>query len=129
MLIHLIPVTIMSFCFSCTTLYPSYFPVYGKTLLWGGNLSSFPFYVNQIFALLHSGMVSFVFWILMKDDWKMLLAHIIPLYSVVLFLFITEGNIVLGSKWCWYCLVYSLVYLFEPLWNKPIYNKSIIEDK
>ena len=87
-----------------------------ETLLWGGNLFTFPYIVNQILALMHSGLVSFVFYILMKNDKKILLAHIIPLYSVIMFLFITEGTIILGSKWCWYCLIYSIVYLSEPMW-------------
>jgi len=115
-LLHLIPVFIMSFCFSCTILYPGYFPIKSKTLLWGGLLNS-SYIINQFCALLHSGIVSFVFYILMKNEKNIMYAHIIPLYIVILFLFITEGTITLGSKWCWYCLVYSFVYIFESKWN------------
>jgi hypothetical protein len=117
-LLHLIPIFFMSLCFSCTILYPSYFPIDSETLIWGGNISGFSFIVNQIFALLHSGIVTIVFYIVMKNDKRVLLAHIIPLYMIILFLFITEGNLMLGSKWCWYCLIYSIIYIADPIWYK-----------
>ena len=43
-------------------------------------------------------------------------AHLIPLACVVSFLWITEGRMDFGSKWCTYCLIYSFVYVAEPLW-------------
>jgi len=115
-ILHIIPIFFMCLLFSCTILYPSYFPVNGKTLLWGGDISIFPFMINQLFALLHSGIVTIIFYIFMKNDKRVLIAHVMPLYMIISFLFITEGTIMLGSKWCWYCLVYSLIYIMDPIW-------------
>ena len=30
---------------------------------------------------------------------------------------ITEGSLALGSKWCTYCLIFSVAYLSDPLWG------------
>jgi len=124
-LAHLIPVLGMSFAFACTTLYDGKFPHAGPTLLWGGDFSHWPFALIQTAALLHSGVVAYVFWLLMRDDLSMLLAHLLPLYAVITTLAVTEGTIMLGSKWCTYCLIYSVVYLTEPLWYSPSQDSAV----
>ena len=116
-LAHTVPIVFMSFAFACTTLYPGNFPWPAESLLWGGDFSTWPFSLIQAAALLHSGLVAFDFWLLMRDDIRVLLAHLVPLYSVIATLALTEGTIMLGSKWCTYCLIYCFVYLSEPLWH------------
>ena len=69
----------------------------------------------QAGAVLHSGLVAWGFNLIgMKG--RVLLAHQIPLALVVTTLWLTEGRMDFGSKWCSYCLVYSFVYAAEPLW-------------
>lgn len=114
--IYLIPTICMSISFGCTILYQSNFPINHYTLLWGGDLSKPSIIVNEIVALIHSGLITLIFYLLMKKEKKILLIHVIPFYTIILFLFITEGTITLGSKWCWYCLIYSVIYITEPLW-------------
>jgi len=114
---HLVPVLGMSFAFACSTLWEGQWPVAGPSLLWGGDFSAWPFSLIQAAALLHSGLVAFDFWLLMRDDTPMLLAHLLPLYAVIGTLAYTEGTIMLGSKWCTYCLLYCFVYIADPLWH------------
>lgn len=113
-LMHLVPVIGMSFAFACTYLVPSYFPVAKPTLHWGGDFTAWPFAMIQVAAALHSGLVAYVFTLVMP--FRVALVHIMPLLGVITTLAVTEGTIELGSKWCTYCLVYSFVYIAEPLW-------------
>ena len=113
---HAIPCLIMSFCFGCTMLTSANFPSGDETLFWGGDFSDYPFVVIQIGATLHSGLVAFGFYYFCNMRGAVLYAHLIPLAGVVSFLWITEGRMDFGSKWCSYCLIYSLVYACEPLW-------------
>ena len=36
---------------------------------------------------------------------------------VITILWTTEGTLALGSKWCTYCLIYSILFLAAPLWD------------
>jgi hypothetical protein len=124
--LHLIPVTVMSFAFACTRLTQSNFPVAKDTLFWGGNFEMFPFgasaedgarsifWVVQIGAMLHSGLVAYVFTLVMPS--RVCKAHLGVLACVVGTLLVTEGRMDFGSKWCSYCLIFSFVYLADPLW-------------
>jgi len=114
-LVHAIPCLVMSFCFGCTMLVDSVFPRQGKTLFWGGDFSDYPFWVIQIGACVHSGIVAMGF-SLVGMQGRVLAAHLIPLACVVATLWITEGRMDFGSKWCSYCLIYSAVYILEPVW-------------
>ena len=111
---HAVPVLIMSFCFACTDTIDAYFPVAGKTLRWGGDFSSWPNWFISVCALLHSGVVALGFVFTMER--RVWMVHVFFLYCVIGTLAVTEGNVMLGSKWCTYCLVYSGVYLADPLW-------------
>jgi hypothetical protein len=52
--------------------------------------------------------------------------HLATLATVVSTLIFTEGRMDLGSKWCTYCLIYSVVYIAEPLWlSKPSKQEAI----
>jgi hypothetical protein len=42
--------------------------------------------------------------------------HVLTLAAVMTLLITTENTLALGSKWCSYCLVYSVVYLLAPYW-------------
>lgn len=48
---------------------------------------------------------------------SVLLAHLFTFGGVIGTLFFTEGTLALGSKWCTYCLIFSLVYATDPLWG------------
>jgi len=153
-LLHLIPVAVMSLAFACTWLVPSpynhsYAPVEkapkytaydgSMTLHWGGDFThsqmlsyiapfanpfgllwAFPeaatLTIIQVAAVAHSGLVAYVFTLVMPP--YMALVHNLVLACVVGTLAATEGTIQLGSKWCTYCLIYSVVYILEPLWYK-----------
>lgn len=113
---HAIPCLIMSFCFGCTMLTDAHFPYGDKTLFWGGDFSDYPFTLIQVGATLHSGLVAAGFYLFCNMRGPVLWAHLLPLAGVVSFLWITEGRMDFGSKWCSYCLIYSFVYVAEPMW-------------
>lgn len=70
--------------------------------------------VIQVAACAHSGLVAYDFTQVMPE--RVAFVHNLVLACVVGTLAATEGTIQLGSKWCTYCLVYSFVYVAEPLW-------------
>lgn len=113
---HALPCLVMSYCFGCTMLVDSNFPRNDKTLFWGGDFSKFPFMLIQFGAVLHSGIVAIGFPLFCGMKGRVLWAHLMPLACVVMFLLISEGRMDFGSKWCSYCLIYSAVYILEPLW-------------
>lgn len=123
--LQFVPVFIMSFCFACTHLVPSLFPKPENTLNWGGDWGwsmkglakgegVTEYWMTQIFSLGSAVHVSIIFWAIMPT--RVFLMHIATLACVVSFQAVTEGTIGLGSKWCTYCLIYSAVYLADPLW-------------
>ena len=78
------------------------------TLCWGGLTAE----TWQI--LVHSGIVAMFFLLLMP--FRVAFAHVGLFGCVISYLYMTEGTLALGSKWCTYCMVYGLFYVFEPLW-------------
>ena len=123
---HIIPVTIMSFAFACTRVIPSKIHS-GGTLFWGGDFTDWPFLMIQIGAILHSGLVAYVFYLLMPR--RVALVHLVTLGLVVSTLLLTEHRMDLGSKWCTYCLIYSIVYVAEPLWLKNSESTNLKNSK
>jgi hypothetical protein len=122
-LLHLLPVVGMSFAFACTYLVPSFFPVEQPTLHWGGDFTMWPWAMIQVAAAMHSGLVAYGFTLVMP--FRVALVHIVPLVCVIATLAITEGTVELGSKWCTYCLIYSFVYIAEPLWCPVEYPAGV----
>lgn len=104
-LAHLVPIAGMMYQFQCSTLVPT---SHGMSICWGGHIAE----TYQI--LIHSGLVAVVFLALMPSIVAM--THVATLAAVMTFLVATESTLALGSKWCSYCLVYSLVYLLAPYW-------------
>ena len=47
----------------------------------------------------------------------MLAVLVVPFLCVITILWTTEGTLALGSKWCTYCLIYSILFLAAPLWD------------
>jgi len=127
--IHSIPCIIMSFCFGCTMLTDAKFPYADKTLFWGGDFSDYPFSLIQVGATLHSGLVAAGFSLFCRMKGPVLWAHLLPLACVVSLLWITEGRMDFGSKWCTYCLIYSAVYICEPIWFPDGAAKDAISSK
>lgn len=115
-LLHLIPCGFMAAAFACTTRKTALFPEPHTTLSWGGDFSTWPFLLVQFGALCHSGIVAVVFFLLMRDEPRVLAVHVGTLALVVTTLALTEGRLDLGSKWCTYCLIFSAVYVAAPLW-------------
>jgi len=153
-LLHVIPVAVMSMAFACTWLVPSpydhsytpdpkapKFTAYDgtQTLHWGGDFThqemtknyigfdigaTLTWLVIQYGACAHSGLVAYDFVILMPaSESNVGLVHNLVLACVVGTLFLTEGTMQLGSKWCTYCLIYSVVYILDPLWYRECITK------
>ena len=51
------------------------------------------------------------------DDRVVLAVLVVPFLCVITILWTTEGTLALGSKWCTYCLIYSILFLAAPLWD------------
>ena len=51
------------------------------------------------------------------DDRIVLAVLVVPFLCVITILWTTEGTLALGSKWCTYCLIYSILFLAAPLWD------------
>ena len=51
------------------------------------------------------------------DDCIVLAVLVVPFLCVITILWTTEGTLALGSKWCTYCLIYSILFLAAPLWD------------
>lgn len=122
---HVIPSAIMSFFFACSITTPSLWPVPKDTMQWGGDFGWSmagvargegvgTFWVNQFFAFLASVHVGVLFWLLCPR--RVFVMHALTLALVLVFQTMTEGTITMGSKWCTYCLIYSIVYITDPLW-------------
>ena len=102
---HLLPILGMMYQFQCSTLVPT---SQGMSICWGGHIAE----TYQI--LIHTGIVAVVFLAMMPAvvAWT----HVLTLAAVMTLLITTENTLALGSKWCSYCLVYSVVYLLAPYW-------------
>ena len=102
---HLLPILGMMYQFQCSSLVPT---KDGMSICWGGHIAE----TYQI--LIHSGIVAVVFALLMPLS--VAIGHCVTLGGVMTFLLVTENTLALGSKWCSYCLIYSVVYLLAPYW-------------
>jgi hypothetical protein len=102
---HLLPIAGMMYQFHCSTIVDT---IHGPSLCWGNVIAE----MYQI--LIHSGIVAFVFVLLMPP--RVALVHVAVLAFVMTTLFVTEGTLALGSKWCSYCLIYSVAYIADPYW-------------
>ena len=51
------------------------------------------------------------------DDRIVLAVLVVPFLCVITILWTTEGTLALGSKWCTYCLIYSILFLAAPCWD------------
>lgn len=112
-LLHAIPLIFgMAFQFACTHLGTSKFPSPHDTLIWGGHSAE----TWQVLAVV--GIVFADFWFIIPEL-SVRLAHCGVFLVVVSTLWVTEGTLSLGSKWCTYCLIFSAVYVSEPLWGPP----------
>ncbi len=114
---HLLPILGMMYQFGCSTLVDS---KDGPSLCWGNVIAE----TYQIF--IHSGIVALVFLLLMPL--RVGLIHVGVLAFVMSLLYTTEGTLALGSKWCSYCLVYSIMYLIDPYWA-PATPKGQVDAK
>ena len=114
--LHLLPMFGMMYQFHCSTIMQS---LTGDTLCWGNSIAE----MYQI--LIVSGLVGVVFAILMPT--RVAIVHCVVLLFVMTTLYTTEGTLALGSKWCSYCLVYSIVYLADPYWAPAGVNDTNIE--
>ena len=76
--------------------------------------------------LIHSGIVAIVFALLMPL--RVSIVHILVLAGVMTTLYVTENTLALGSKWCSYCLIYSVVYIVDPYWA-PLFGGEEVSRK
>mmetsp|Transcript_49004 Transcript_49004/g.129993 ORF Transcript_49004/g.129993 Transcript_49004/m.129993 type:complete len:321 (-) Transcript_49004:143-1105(-) len=100
----------MSFAFGCTDIQKSLFPREHDSLRWGGHSA------ETWEVLIVVAVVCADFCVTMREL-SVRLAHCVVFLGVVLTLWITEGSLAVGSKWCTYCLIFSLVYVSDPLWG------------
>eukprot|EP01065_Artemidia_motanka_P025648 TRINITY_DN30626_c0_g1_i1.p1 TRINITY_DN30626_c0_g1~~TRINITY_DN30626_c0_g1_i1.p1 ORF type:complete len:310 (+),score=92.62 TRINITY_DN30626_c0_g1_i1:76-930(+) len=122
---QIIPAVTMSFFFACSHLVQSFWPEEKMTLHWGGDWGwswdslargegEFEYWATQGWSFMSAVHCSVIFYMIMEQ--RVFLMHVAVLSCVVGFQAITESTIGLGSKWCTYCLVYSLVYSLDPIW-------------
>jgi hypothetical protein len=107
--LHGLPCVGMAFQFACSDVIWSRFPAPHETIRWGGHTAE----TWQV--LLVVGVFLVDFFAMMERS--VATAHSLTLLSVVGTLWVTEGTLALGSKWCTYCLIFSAVYLTDPLWG------------
>ena len=104
-LLHILPIAGMMYQFGCSVLVDT---VQGPSICWGGHIAE----MWQI--LVHAGIVAVVFVALMPP--RFAAVHVLTLAGVMSYLYATESTLALGSKWCSYCLIYSVVYILDPYW-------------
>lgn len=115
---HALPLVGMSFQFACSDIVTSYWPEAHDTLRWGG------FSAETWHVLIVVAIVALDFYLTMPEA-SVRNMHIGTFFSVVSFLYITEGTLAVGSKWCTYCLIFSAVYCSEPLWGPPASKTAV----
>ena len=103
----------MHYQFGCTDVVTATFPTTHDTLRWGG-------VENETSHVLVVVAITTIFYWLLMDSWRVKVAHTVTFWSVVGGLWLTEGTLALGSKWCTYCLIFSVVYLTDPWWNSEV---------
>ena len=94
--------------------------IHGPSICWGSVIAE----MYQI--LIHSGIVAVVFLALMPT--RVALMHVAILGGVMFTLYTTENTLALGSKWCSYCLIYSIAYILDPYWA-PLFGEKTVSRK
>ena len=93
LLLHLGACFLMSWNFACTDIVKAMFPVEHDTLRWGGYSAS----VLEVLPVVFFQALDFH---LLIPEMSVKIAHIATFLSVVSFLWLTEGTLAAGSKWC-----------------------------
>jgi len=120
--LHALPLFGMSFQFACTDIITSLWPEAHDTLRWGG------FSAETWQVLIVVAVVALDFYLTMPEA-SVRNMHIGTFFSVVSFLWFTEGTLAVGSKWCTYCLIFTAVYCSEPLWGPPASKMEAEQEK
>lgn len=110
--LHALPCLGMALQFACTDTVTSAFPSKHTTLRWGA-------FTAETWQVLLVVLLQCADFQLLMPELAVRVAHIGTFLSVVSTLWLTEGTLALGSKWCTYCLIFSFTYALEPLWGPP----------
>jgi hypothetical protein len=108
--VHGLALVGMCFQFACSRVIQAKFPMPHDTLVWGGVQSP----AWQVLIVICIQCLDFL---LVIPEFSVCVVHIGTFLSVVSFLWLTEGTLSLGSKWCTYCLIFSAIYALDPLWG------------
>lgn len=108
--VHALATLGMGFQFACSRIMQANFPLPHETLIWGGVQA--PTWQVLIVVVIQS--LDFA---LVIPQPSVRLVHIGTFLTVVSFLWLTEGTLSLGSKWCTYCLIFSVSYATDPWWG------------
>jgi hypothetical protein len=102
----------MAYASACTVVARAEFPRRHDTLLWG----DLEVYTPAVLAVV--ALTALNFYVCVEPGEPRVLAALLgPFACVVSFLYATERTLALGSKWCTYCLIFSLSYALDPLWG------------
>ena len=94
----------------CTDVIRAKFPEPHSTLRWGGTRT-------PALPILLVAAATIANFFIVVDDRIVLAVLVVPFLCVITILWTTEGTLALGSKWCTYCLIYSILFLAAPLWD------------
>ena len=94
----------------CTDVIRAKFPEPHSTLRWGGTRT-------PALPILLVAAATIANFFVVVDDRIVLAVLVVPFLCVITILWTTEGTLALGSKWCTYCLIYSILFLAAPLWD------------
>lgn len=92
----------------------------GISLCWGGYIA------ETSHIIFHVAFVMLVFYTLMPL--RVGLVHNLVLGGVITFLYYHDGTLALGSKWCSYCLIYSVAYLSSPYWISKTVDEADVKE-
>ena len=93
------------------------FPEPHSTLRWGGTRT-------PALPILLVAAATIANFFVVVDDRIVLAVLVVPFLCVITILWTTEGTLALGSKWCTYCLIYSILFLAAPLWDTRRWNDN-----
>ena len=93
------------------------FPEPHSTLRWGGTRT-------PALPILLVAAATIANFFIVVDDRIVLAVLVVPFLCVITILWTTEGTLALGSKWCTYCLIYSILFLAAPLWDTRRWNDN-----
>ena len=101
---------VMCYTSGCTDVIRAKFPEPHSTLRWGGTRT-------PALPILLVAAATIANFFVVVDDRIVLAVLVVPFLCVITILWTTEGTLALGSKWCTYCLIYSILFLAAPLWD------------